>query len=65
MTFLDAIAVSRPADVVPYEEDIIKAYNSSEMMVGLAGGVLLKLANVEVDILLVICTLVFSIYVLR
>ena len=59
MTFLDAIAVSRPADVVPYEEDIIKAYNSSEMMVGLAGGVLLKLANVEVDILRVICTLLF------
>jgi hypothetical protein len=49
MTFLDAAASARPADVVPYEDDIIKAYNSNEMMIGLAGGVLLKLGDAEVD----------------
>jgi len=46
--FFDAMAAHRPADVLPYENDVIKAFVENENMVSQGGGVLIKIASDEV-----------------
>ena len=50
LMFLDAIVVHRPADVLPFENEIIEAYNSRDSMIDFAGSVLIKIADNEVGL---------------
>ena len=49
--FLDAVALHRPDDVLPYENEIIEAYNSTGIVIDPAGSVLVKIATSEVQVI--------------
>jgi len=47
--FLDVMASHKPADILAYENEIIKAYETKEILIYPAGNLLVKLANDEVN----------------